>query len=460
MKRKSTKCVAGVMAAVTAMSLLGGCKAGGNTEKPQQTSGVQSGEAAGQKDGETITLRFVSWQTAYKDLNEKVAEAYEKDHPNIDIVFDYYGDMTATEYYKKVDLMVMGGEEMDILMSSAYPEHAQRAATGAYLPLEEYFEKEGVEPEDAYSIIQKVDGNMYGIPGDLKSWFVLINKNYLDEAGLPVPSLDWTWDDYREYANKLTTGEGAGKRYGSYFHSWDHYDYLGMWSTYEDNPMFKLDMSGVNFDDPMFKKWLQFRYDMENADQCQVPYGDVKSMNMNYRDKFFNGQIAMLPIGNFIVPELDDQDKYPHDFVTTFAPMPKFEDGENGWAYTESHFYSISKTSKHPQEAFDFIRFYTTEGMRIKGISVSAEKGINKMEFMEMQIDDAAYVDMEALERVITNPEWKDRVYNNVPAYNKELSQLMLDESSKFLLGTDTLDSAIESLQKNGTQLMKDKGSK
>lgn len=81
-------------------------------------------------------------------------------------------------------------------------------------------------------------------------------------------------------------------------------------------------MTAVNFDHPMFKEWLQFRYDMENEDKCQVPYADVKSMNMNYRDKFFNGQIAMLPIGSFMIPELDDQDKYPHEFVTTFAPIP------------------------------------------------------------------------------------------------------------------------------------------
>lgn len=462
--RKSKRFLAAALAAMTAASLLTGCGGSGSKESPQGSTeqGAEKSEEqkSGSTDGEKVNLRFVSWQTAYKDLNEKVAEAYQKDHPNVTITYDYYGDMTAAEYYKKVDLMVMGGEEMDILMTSAFPEHAQRAGSGAYLPLEEYFEKEGVKPEDAYSIVQKVNGKMYGIPGDLKSWFVLINKDYLDEAGLPVPGLDWTWEDYREYANKMTQGEGASKRYGSYFHSWDHYDYMGMWSNYPDNPMFNADMTAVNFDHPMFKEWLQFRYDLENTDKCQVPFADVKSMNMNYRDKFFNGQIAMLPIGNFIVPELDDQDKYPHEFVTTFAPIPAWKDAETGTTYTESHFYSISKTSKHPQEAYDFIRFYTTEGMKIRGISVSAEKGIDKMEFMKMQIDDPKYVDMEALETVMNNPAWKDNVYQNVPTYNKEMSQMMVDECSKFLLGTDSLDNTIASLMKNGAQMMKDKGQK
>ena len=444
--KKGKKFLSMLMVSTLAMGMLSGCSGSSSTSK------------SGDSDDGTVNLRFVSWYKNYKDLDEKVAEEYKKLHPNVNVTFEYYGDMTATEYYKKVDLMVMGGEEMDILMTSAFPEHAQRAGSGAYIALDEYFEKEGVKPEDEYSIVQKVNDKIYGIPGDVKSWFVLMNKDYLDEAGLPVPELDWTWDDYREYAKKLTKGDGADKVYGSYFHSWDHYDYMGMWSTYPDNPMFKEDMSGVNFDDPDFKDWLQFRYDLENVDKTSVPYSDVVSMNMNYRDKFFNGEIAMLPIGNFIVPELDDQDKYPHDFTTTFAAMPAWKEAEDGTTYTESHFYSVSKTSKHPQEAYDFIRYYTTEGMKIRGISVSAQKGIDKMEFMNMQIEDPTYIDVDALDKVMNNPKWKDLIYTNVPTYNKEMSQLMVDECSKFLLGTDSLDNVVSSLMNNGSKLMKEKG--
>ncbi len=444
--KKGKKILSMLMVSTLAMGMLSGCSGSSSTSK------------SGDSDDGTVNLRFVSWYKNYKDLDEKVAEEYKKLHPNVNVTFEYYGDMTATEYYKKVDLMVMGGEEMDILMTSAFPEHAQRAGSGAYIALDEYFEKEGVKPEDEYSIVQKVNDKIYGIPGDVKSWFVLMNKDYLDEAGLPVPELDWTWDDYREYAKKLTKGDGADKVYGSYFHSWDHYDYMGMWSTYPDNPMFKEDMSGVNFDDPDFKDWLQFRYDLENVDKTSVPYSDVVSMNMNYRDKFFNGEIAMLPIGNFIVPELDDQDKYPHDFTTTFAAMPAWKEAEDGTTYTESHFYSVSKTSKHPQEAYDFIRYYTTEGMRIRGISVSAQKGIDKMEFMNMQIEDPTYIDIDALDKVMNNPKWNDLIYTNVPTYNKEMSQLMVDECSRFLLGTDSLDNVVSSLMNNGSKLMKEKG--
>jgi len=410
------------------------------------------------KSEDEVTLRFLTWQTQSKDLDQKVADAYMADHPNINIVYDYYGDMTAAEYHKKVDLMVLGGEEMDILMDGSFREQAQRAGSGTYLPVDEYFEEEGVKPEDIYQIVSRVDGKMYGIPGDLKSWFVMINKDYLDEAGLEVPPLDWTWDDYREYANKLTTGDGASKRYGSYFHTWGHFFNMGLWSTFDDNPMFNADMTATNFDDPVFHDFLQFRYDMEQTDKCQVPYSDVTSMNMNYRDKFFNGNVAMMPIGNYMIPELDDQDKYPHDFTTTFAPIPRWKDAEPGRTYTECLYYSIAKNSKHPKEAYDYIRFYTTEGMKIRSMSFSAEKGIDKMEFAKAQIEDPKYLDMDALEKVLTNPDWKDIVYNNVPAYGTEMEDIMRDEGGKYLLGAESLEEAISNMDKNGAALIAEKG--
>ena len=457
--RKTKKGLAAVLAVSMTMGMLTGCGSSTKEETKAETKATEAikAETAGTESAdEEVNLRFLSWLSSYEELDKKVAEAYKKEHPNVNVTFEYYGDMSSKDYNTKVDLMTMGGEKMDILMTSGFPGLAQRANSGAYLPMDEYLEKEGIKAEEAYVFAPKVNDHIYGVPGDLKSYVVLLNKDYLDEAGLSVPNLDWTWDDYREYAKKMTTGEGANKRYGSYLHSWDTYDYLGMWSVCENNPIYKEDMSGVNFDHPVFKDWVQFRYDLENVDKTSVPYGEIKSMNISYRDKFFNGEVAMLPVATFILAELDDVDKYPHDFVTTFAPIPAWKDAESGRTYTEAQYYAISKTSEHPQEAYDFIRYYTTEGMRLRGVSISAENGINKMDFVENLLDDPSYVDMDALSNVLNNPKWYDIVYTNVPSYNTEMTNLMLEEVSKFLLDSESLDQVIQSLMEKGTKLMQD----
>ena len=128
--------------------------------------------------------------------------------------------MNSNDYLTKTDIMLMGGEAMDILMAPNYASYIVRAESGSYLSLDDYFTEEGTTAEDAYNVIVRVNDQTYGIPGEMKYNLVLINKDMLDAAGLDVPSLDWTWDDYREYAEKLTSGSGADTKYGSYFHSW------------------------------------------------------------------------------------------------------------------------------------------------------------------------------------------------------------------------------------------------
>ena len=120
---KKRRMLTTLLTAAVSVSLLAGCGGKNGTETQTPAPGNTNNQTTS-KD-EQVNLRFVSWLTAYQDLDKKVADAYTAEHPNVTITFDYYGDMTATEYYKKVDLMVMGGEEMDVLMTSAFPEHAQ-----------------------------------------------------------------------------------------------------------------------------------------------------------------------------------------------------------------------------------------------------------------------------------------------------------------------------------------------
>lgn len=409
-----------------------------------------------QGNEDTITLKFLSWQTNMKEQDLLAVQEYQKTHPNIDVVFEYYGDQNAEEYLKKVDLMVMGGDAMDIIMCSNFPDFAKRATSDTYYPLKDLFAQEGKPATDIYSFAPEVENELYGIPGDWKSWVVLINKNFLDEAGLDVPSLDWTWDDYRDYAVQLTQGEGPTKRYGSYFHTWDTFAVMGLFSTHLDNSVANPDGT-FNFDDPVFKNWIEFRKEMENGDKTSLPYADAKSMSANYRGKFFNGEVAMIPIGTWMLAEIDDQDKFPHDFVTTFAPLPKWpEGGKEGRTFTESHFYSVAANSEHPQEAYDFLRFFTTEGMKLRGVSISAEKNVDKMEFVNNLIDDEQYYDMQALETVLNNPEWEDNIYTFVPTYQKTLMTMVLEEVEKYLLDVMSSEEMVEIIKERAKQIKAD----
>lgn len=452
------------MVSAMAASLLAGCSGGGTkpteTTKPgapSETTEKAAGDTAAQNSDseEPITIRMVSWQSHQAEANQKVADAYMKLHPNIKVQIDYVGDMNSQEYLTKSDIMLMGGEEMDILLAPGFADYTVRAASGSYLPLDEYFEAEGIEAEDAYNVISRVDGKTYGIPGEMKYNLVLINKDMLDEAGLPVPPLDWTWDDYHEYAKKLTKGSGVDTIYGSHFHTWGNVNLWGVTSAKKGNGFFNDDKT-LTFDNPEFRDFIKLRYDMESVDKCSTSLADIKSLNISYRDKFFNGEIAMLPMGTFMLSDIGNE-AYSPKSTTTFARQPLWNKDDEHYNVADAITFSIAKTSTHPKEAFDFLRFWTTEGVTIKGMFISNEKGVDKMDSVNQIISGfTAKVDVDALKPIMQDPKWVDSYPEYIPSYQSEIDSILTEETDKYLLGSQSLDDTIAKLMERGNEVIEE----
>lgn len=452
MKAGKGKVLSLVLASAMVMSFMTAC--GGNNDKNDSNGEVAS--TADKTEKENATLKFYSWESNNSKEILAAADAYHELNPNITVEVEFLGDTNSTEYLKKIDLMTMGNEEMDIVMQPSLAQHSSRASSGALLSLNQFLDADGITMKQKYIIDTPINGEYYGIPNQVKSWYVLINKNHLKEAGLEVPSFDWTWEDYKEYSIALTKGEAADKRYGSFMQATnDRYAYLPIWVAKEDNPFF-VNENELNFNDPLFKSFLEYRYDLENVANSQVPYSDVKSLNMNYRDQFFNEKVSMLVIGSYTLPDISNQEKYPHDFVTTFAPIPRWDENtEPGRTITEGHYYSISKTSKHPQEAYDFIRWFTTDGMQYFKSSVSAASGVDRVEAFLSGIheEDEKYYDIDALNNLFNNELWKDNIYKIAPVYQSQLESMLKEEVEKYLLGQQDIDKTIEALNVRGKQI-------
>lgn len=453
-KSRSKRFLALGLGCLLAGTMLGACKkapVSGEEESEKVVSQADAGELTGKP--EAVTLRFLSWQSNHAKGDQRIVEAWEQEHPDIQVEIEYVGDMSSKDYLQKTDLMLMGGEAIDIIMSPSISDFSVRASSDSYLSMDAFFEGEGVAPEDAYSMMPRVNEKAYCIPSDMRYDVILINKDRLDAAGLELPALNWTWDDYRDYAIKMTEGSGADTVYGSYFHSWGSENLRGISSAKPDNSYFNEDGS-LTFQNPEFARFLEFRYNLENVDKASTPLADIKALNMNYRDQFFSGKIAMLPMGTNLLSDIGNE-VYPHDFVTTFARLPLWNSEDPHYNSTGAIFYSLAKTSTHPQEAFEFLRFWTTKGVPLKGMFVSNEKNVDKMESTRAIVNGFEdLVDMDGLAALMEDPDWVDSYSTHAPEYQSQIDTILTEETDKYLLGSQSLEDTINNLMKRGNEII------
>ncbi|MGO4497385.1 ABC transporter substrate-binding protein [Paenibacillus sp. 2RAB27] len=368
--KKSLLVLSGVLAISTALA---GC---GSKSEDNATSTTTPGGTATSSTKAPVTIKVQAWYTEAQGNWNKTVEAYNATHPNVKVVYESMSEKgDSQEGMKKLDLLAASGEQMDVVMYSSASDFAQRVGAGILEPLDEYLKKDNIVVKDEYKLDPVVNGKYYALPGKMIEWFVLLNKDKLDAAKLPVPT-EWTWNDYADYAKKLTSGEGAAKQYGSYFHSWKDYALLGL-NNNMDNPYLVKSDGTENIDNPQVRFSLNLRNQMENVDKSSVPYFEVVSQKMAYRDVFYAGKTAMLATGNWMVGELAQNAK----FNTVFAPYPKYDAKDtNGLTEVGADFMGVAANSKNKQAAYDFVKWYTTEGIQTQGLFFSGWKkaDINK----------------------------------------------------------------------------------
>ena len=406
---------------------------------------------------DVVVIEFYTWEASLAEQNSAVIAAFEAKHPHIRVNIHYIADDNNIDYTAIMNLLLLANVQIDAMIESSVGRMTSNVNRGFLMPLNDFMMAEGIAFDEVYSVSSYINGNYYGLPIDITPWFVMLNMDMLNAAGLPVPPLDWTWYDYRDYAKQLTFGSGADRVFGSYFHTWNNYYKMAMYSVKLDNALFNPDGS-LTFDNPAFRGWLQFRYDLENIYRVSVPLIDIKTANMSYRNEFWGGRTAMLPIGAWMLAEIKDIENWPRDFQVAFAPLPKWpHGGVGGRTFSETKMLSIPTTANHPEEAYKFIRFYTAEGAHIRAGGLVALRNADVVSNINMIID-SPYTEqlyhLESLYAVFNNPYLKYNAPLTIPEYDAEITAMLIEVSERFLVGGISLDETIETLMRRGNEII------
>ncbi|MBS4210168.1 sugar ABC transporter substrate-binding protein [Bacillus sp. FJAT-50079] len=418
-------------------------------------TGKTNGDNAGGKDKseEPVTIKLHTHGTEDGYAWKKTIEAFEKEHENIKVdVVQLSEKQDSSEALQKIDLAAASGEQMDVIMFSNPAAYAQRVALDMLEPLDELIERDGYEMKEEYKFSTKVGDHYYGLPGKSVSWYVLLNKDHLDAAGLEVPK-SWTWEEFMDYAKKLTTND----RFGTYFHgpqngAWINYMSLKLYSKETDASFIKVDGTS-NIDDPMYKESLALRVKMEKEDKSAVPYATMISQQMNYRDIFFTQGTSMIVTGNWMTAEIGGSSRFPIDFNIAVAPMPQNEpNSDEAFQVVEGDVLGISANSKHKEAAYTFIRWFSTEGQIAQGLNIPAWKTVSDDQLVgliDTILENAASpekVDKESLVHSIQIAH--SAVVGEPLPYDMEINQALSVEFEKLILDKQDLDTTVENSKK------------
>lgn len=275
-----------------------GCSSG-NKNKSDASPSIDAKMSA------ELTLSY--WDKNQTKTIEENLKSFAKKYPNIKVKTNLSG---FKDYWNKLRTQAQGDELPDVFWMNG-PNIQLYAANGMLAPIDKITDI-GIKWSDypkALVDLYTYEGKHYGVPKDFDTIGVFYNKKIFKEAGVEVPTADWTWDDFHDKAKKIsdwgksksiygcaTTINGDGQ--GTYY------------NTIAQAGGYVIKDGASGFDDPKSIEGLQCWADWVKDGSVASPkvVTDTKPSQM-----FISGKSAMFWTGDWTASELADQLKGKED---------------------------------------------------------------------------------------------------------------------------------------------------
>jgi len=187
------------LAGIAALTLaLTGCAGSSGPSSTQSPSGASPTG--------TVTIQFWHAQTdTAAKVMQQLVNSFNASHPNI-VVQASSGGTSTGDLLPKVTTAIAAGTYPDI--AYIYGSYAANIAqSGKTVNLANRIHEPGFDWNNFYPASKQIvspGGKVIGFPALIDNLSVIYNKKLFAAAGVPDPSPDWTWSDFRNVAKKLT----------------------------------------------------------------------------------------------------------------------------------------------------------------------------------------------------------------------------------------------------------------
>ncbi|MDP5274791.1 sugar ABC transporter substrate-binding protein [Chengkuizengella sp. 2205SS18-9] len=429
------KIIVVMSAIILLLGLVAGCGAeneSGGASENNTTTGSESGSEGTTSDSESQKPEEVTIRAAVFPGDEetfKIAyEDFKKQYPHINVEIDSF---PIDKYYEKLRLELGGGSGYDVFAGQI----DSMVDSDMLLPLDDLINENNTDVSGYGTLYDsmRVNGDVVGLPYRKSNWMMFYNKDLFDAKGVDYPSDDMTWDDFRELAKQMTSGEGVDKIYGAYFPHWAQAWYL---------PAVQTGATIIDKDLTPFKDALQYRMDLE-SDGSIMSWTESKSTKTSGGSYFQKGTLAMNIYGDWLVASLrkaEEEGKLSFDWDV--APIPHPEDVAKNTSLALPVTLMINKETEQQQAAFEFVQFMTGE----QGAEHFASSGI-LTGYMSDKVKEAYIGDgsqkPENIQYFLETKEYSE--YPMLPGVrNVIIKTIFVPEGELALIGQQTIDETIE----------------
>lgn len=306
--------------------------------------------------GEPVTLRFMSWSDAGFGADFATPlKAFEAANPGIKVeLVNDAGDYNA----RLADRLAQSSKAPDVFDVSPYAltDFISRELVLNLSPLMRMDTEIGAGFVPGLLEVGQRGTSQYAIPIGWNPYYMVLNTDLFDKAGLPLPPDDWTLDQYVELAAKLNKpGDRTTSLFGTGFETRAFgidASVLGFLMSNEGARWFKDGKS--NFTDPAAIRGLQRMADLVVKDKSAPSETDLGVVGISTWELFSRGRIAMFPVVRAALPFFTRDAK----FKWVVRELPRGVAQVN--PYFVPHMMSINAGTRHPEAALKLIKFLMT----------------------------------------------------------------------------------------------------
>lgn len=346
---------------------------------------------AGGNSSDKVEIEFFSQKGEMKATLDEIVADFEKANPEIDVKLTSVPDAGTV-----LKTRMANNEAPDVI--HIYPQNADFkgwAADGRFLEIDDAAGLSNLEEgaADTYA----VDGKIYSLPLNANAYAIFYNKNKFKELGLEAPTT------LAEFENiiKVAKDKGEAPFALSLADNWSLNGYGQLaWATTAGG--FDATQDILRFSDKGAIKADDTTKQVVEVLSLLTDNGQNGFAGAKYADTvaaFAAGDALMLPQGIWALPVIREQQ--PDFEVGTFA-LPGKEAGQELTVGAADLALSISKDSKHPEEAKKFLaylssaeamqRYYDVDGQptSVKGVDTEGKfpetEGVTQYAFTDKHL--------------------------------------------------------------------------